>query len=208
MIMRNKKYYELDVKVTEFTPFAWQPQEYEMNTSELIKLFSNVDEVPYQLNLTVCTKDRKGLHYSENFSLLDEVFPDYLLQLYVAPLLSERLKQIIENGCTGNEHIKWIKIPVKAGNDVKNYYQPMFLVPLDVIDESNSRYIIPGDKSTIIPCYSLQKLEKFNVFYMNPYISNIDLWKLPTHINISDSIVKEIKAQGIKGLIFRQLTTI
>ncbi len=93
----------------------------------------------------------------------EKEFFDHQYNQFAYYLLSERLKNCIEENKGSKDSFSWIKVPVSSENETRDYYIPMFESIPDVLDlELTTR--VPASNAILVPCFASEKLEGHNFF--------------------------------------------
>ncbi|CAN5758111.1 hypothetical protein BH11BAC7_BH11BAC7_33050 [soil metagenome] len=124
---------------------------------------------------------------------------DYLPNNMAWPLMSEKMKQVIERNLTGHEKISWISTNVKAGEDVFLYYVIRFDEKMDVLDLNRTTFV-PGTDQIIRPCFSFDKVKKYNLFHKPGYS-----WRITPAVYISETLKNEIEKENLSGVDFEKV---
>lgn len=94
-------YYLLSGKNNPKVASAFAPEGTKL-AHELITELDDANELPFKLNLVKLTVGKNGLIKSNDLSDLKEIWLDYQPNSLAWPLMSEKLKGVIENNLTGN----------------------------------------------------------------------------------------------------------
>jgi len=157
------------------------------------------NEVPFEFTIKKITVKNNKAIVTNDLSDIKDIWLDYQPNSLVWPLMSPKLKAIIENNLTVQDSIKWIKAKIYAKNEEKIYYIPMFTKELNVIDEKKTMYI-PKTKQIIKPCFSLSKIKNYSIFH-KPSI----FWQITPNIYINEKIKKTIKKNKLTGINFEKI---
>lgn len=171
-------------------------------THELINELNSVNELPFELNLVKLAVGKNGLIVSNDLSDLKEIWLDYQPNNLAFPLMSKRLKTLIESNLTGNEQIDWIACKVKIGNEERPYFILRFNKMLDVLDMQKTMFV-QGTDVIIKPVFSLNKVASFNVF-MATSVGYGNLWKITPGLYVSEPLKKAIQKQKLTGVDFEK----
>jgi len=167
---------------------------------DLMSDLDNVNEMPFEFNLVKLTVGRKGLIESDDLSGINEIWKDYQINSLVYPILSEKLKTIIENNLTGKEGIEWISAKINGNGEQRIYYILRFKKLLDVLDTEKTIFNeLTG--GVIIPRFSLEKVQNFSVFHRP---TAYPLWRIPSGLYISDKLKKAIQKEKCTGVSFEK----
>lgn len=161
---------------------------------ELITEMVERKSLPFSLKLcevTVSDKLVKGE--------LSDRYYDYQPNSLAWPLMSEKMKSIIESHLTGLEQIEWKEATIEGLTTSKRYYIPMFLSKLETLNIAES-VIIPSSGIVLKPCFERRKVEKFAVFH-----GHSTFWKITTQIYINEDIKNELKEAKLNELSFSKI---
>jgi len=112
---------------------------------DLEKLFYKKEFFKDRFYLVTILVTRKGLKYIKEVDLANTPLADYLCNDRAWPLLSERVKVIIDSHLTGEEGLEWVKVNIDGPNGMSwIYYVPTFWKELDVLNHQKTTYIEPG----------------------------------------------------------------
>jgi hypothetical protein len=168
---------------------------------ELIPTLIDVEELPFELSLVKLTVGRHGLVKSNVLSDLKEIWLDYQPNNQVWPLMSEKLKSVIESHLTGNEGIQWIKASVKTEGAHRVYYIPRFEKMLDVLDLQKTTFV-PGTDMVLRPCFSRLKVRNYSFFH-KPSTNNYS-WRIPPGLYVDEALKKAIQKEKLTGISFEK----
>jgi len=181
----NKYFFLTWAEENDESGVAWAPEGTPLD-HELISELEGKDELPFGLEL------REG------------ILVDYLGNSLAWPLMSEKMRMVIERNLTGEEGISWIKANVKARGDIFDYYVLRFRKKLDVLDMNKTTFVT-GTDHVIKPCFSLAKIRIYSLFNV-PQSHN--LWKITIAIYINDKLRKDMIREGLSGIAFSEVRTI
>ncbi len=177
-----------------------------MLTHELIEELNNINELPFEFKLIKLKGSKNGLIKSNNLSDLQETWLDYQPNNLAFPLMSEKLKSVIEMSLTGNEQIDWIACKVKNRDKERRYFILRFNKILDVLDMQKTMFV-QGTDVIIKPVFSLKKTNKYSIF-MATTSGYGNLWKITSGIYISENLKKAIQKQKLTGIDFEKASVI
>lgn len=192
-------YYLLSGKNNSKVASAFAPEGTKL-AHELITELDNVKELPFALNLVKLEVGKNGLMESSDLSDLKEIWQDYQPNSLAWPLMSEKLKSLIEKNLSGNEGIDWISVTVKGSGEQQKYYIPRFSKMLDVLDMQKTMFV-QGTDRVIRPVFSLSKIDKYNVFHQP---SAYSLWKITSGLYVSEALKKAIQKEKLTGIDFEK----
>jgi len=192
-------YYLLSGKNNPKVASAFAPEGTKL-AHELIPELDIVDELPFELNLVKLTIGKNGLIESSDLSDLKEIWQDYQPNSLAWPMMSEKLKSVIEKNLTGNEGIDWISAIVRTSGERRMYYIPRFSKMLDVLDAQKTIFI-QGTDRIIKPVFSLSKINKYSIFHQ-PAAHN--LWKITSALYVNEALKKAVQKDKLTGIDFEK----
>lgn len=126
-------YYFLAEKIIPSTAFAYASGETPLS-HELISNVKGMHELPFELELKKVVSTKIGLRVNNDLSDVKYLWIDYQPNNLAWPLMSEKLKAVIERNLTGKESIDWITTNVNGKGEGRKYFIPFFNKKLDVLD--------------------------------------------------------------------------
>ena len=196
------KYYFLSWKDgNEPSASAYAPKGTKL-AMDLISELNGINEIPFELSLVKLDVGKSGLIKSNDLTGLKEVWLDYQPNNLAWPLMSERLKSVIEANLTGNEQIDWIACNVKNGTGEKTYFVLRFNKMLDVLDIQKTMFV-QGTDHIIRPVFATSKISSYNIF-TKP--SSHDLWKITSGLYVSEALKKAIQQAKLTGIVFEKVS--
>ena len=192
-------YYLLSGKNSQKVASAFAPKGIKL-AHELIQELNNINELSFSFDLVKLTVGKNGLSESNNLSGLQEIWLDYQPNSLAFPLMSEKLKLVIETNLTGNEQIDWITCKVKGENEERPYFILRFNKMLDVLNMQKTMFI-QGTDHIIRPFFDISKVSAYNIF-SKP--SSYDLWKITSGLYVSETLKKAIQKYKLTGLVFEK----
>lgn len=135
------------------------------------------------------------------FSVDGEFVEDYLANDLGWPLMSLKMKSVIDKFCAPHENqLSWqpASVTTDRGETIR-FYIPKFLGDIDVIDREKSK-VIDGTLGEMIikACLSLDKVKKLDFF---------PLPKSEIRLIVSDNLKKEIEKHQLSGVDFSKALT-
>lgn len=197
------KYYLMSGKHMQPCSSAFTP----VGTKPIYQLFEELnrsDKLPFELELVYLSFKKGEMVISKDLSGLSQMWLDYQSNNLYGPLLSTKLRSIIDRNLTGLEGLTWIEAIVNGGSEKRLYYIPKFNQLLDVLNEDESKYHI-SDRKTAIPLFASNKINQYSVFF-NP--SNYSITKIPTNLYVNSKIKQMIKESNIQGVTFETITVL
>lgn len=165
---------------------------------ELISELIGVNELPFELNLISLSSREGGIIQSTDLPNSIEMWLDYLPNSLAWPLMSEKLKNIIDENLTGREGLGWIKANVNGKGERRIYYIPYFTRLLDVLDMTKTLFVKDTDH-IIKPHFSLDKVINYSIFHQP---SAFNLWKITSGLYVRKAIKDSILKAKLKGIEF------
>jgi hypothetical protein len=162
-----------------------------------------VDEFPFDLTLKKVTFTPNGSVDSDDLSSLQRPWADYQPNALAWPLVSARLRAIIDRIATGQERHEWVRVTVRPGAEAgRPYYVLRFREQPDVLDEEASVFWPVADKPDLLvkPAFAQEKITALTVF---AYPS--ERWQIPSALCVSKQVKEAAKQQGLVGLNFEDL---
>jgi len=193
------KYFSLNWKHKPELASAFSLQETKL-THELIPQLEGKALLPFEFELRKVKEGKDRLIGNSDLAGLGETWLDYQSNSLAWPLMSERLKSVIEQHLTGNEGIDWIRAVVNANAEQRTYCIPRFEKKLDVLDREHTKYV-PGTDQILKPYFSLSKINKYAVFHDE---LTFNLWKITPFLNVSEALKKAIQKEKLTGLDFEK----
>lgn len=171
---------------------------------ELIEELNGVNELPFDLSLIKLDVGKNGLIKSDDLTGIKEKWLDYQPNNLAWPLMSQRLKLVIETNLTGNEQVDWITCKIMGDNEERLYFIPRFNNMLDVLD-LNKTVFVKGTDHIIKPVFAATKVSMYSIFSMP---SSYNLWKITSGIYVCETLKKVIKKQNLTGLDFEKTSVV
>ncbi len=176
---------------------AFAPKDVKL-AQDLIPDLDGINELPFELNLVKLSIGKNGLIESDDLSDLKEIWLDYQPNSLAFPLMSEKLKLLVEDNLTRKEYIDWIACKVRNGDEERPYFILRFNKLLDVLDVQKTMFVEETDH-IIRPVFAFFKIKEYTIF-TKP--SSYDLWKITPSIYVSETLKKAIQKQKLTGLEF------
>lgn len=151
---------------------------------------------PCNLFLTQMHITNNGI--TQNNNVPEKVFFDYQYNQFAYYLLSERLKNCIEENKGSKDSFSWIKVSVSSEIETRNYYIPIFERIPDVLD-SKLTTRVPASNAILVPCFASEKLEGHNFFSLE---SSFGI--LPRGIYVSEALKKILQKQKFDNIKFEK----
>jgi len=167
---------------------------------DLISELNGINKLPFELSLVKLDVGKNGLIESNDLSSLKEIWLDYQPNSLAWPLMSEKLKSVIDANLIGNEQIDWIECKVKNGSEERTYFILRFNKMLDVLDMQKTMFV-QGTDHIIRPVFASSKISAYSIF-SKP--SSHDLWKITSGLYVSDGLKKAIQKAKLTGMDFEK----
>ncbi|WP_027729289.1 imm11 family protein [Treponema sp. C6A8] len=153
----------------------------------------------FPCNLVLVQKRITKNGITQNINVPEKEFFDYQYNQFAYYLLSERLKNCIEENKGSKDSFSWIKVPVSSETETRDYYIPIFESIPDVLDlELTTR--VPANNAILVPCFASEKLEGHNFF---PKETSFGV--LPRGIYVSESMKKILQKQKFDNIKFEKV---
>jgi hypothetical protein len=197
------KYYFLSWKNSAQTASAIYNSEDQV-AHELIPKLKGKNSLPFNFILKRIKEGKNKIIIDNNLEELEEIWLDYLPNGFAWPLMSEKLKSVIQINLMKNEHIDWIECKVNNGNEERLYYVLRFNKMLDVLDIEETSFV-SGTDVIIRPVFSFSKINGYTIFTLP---SSHDLWRIPSGFYVSEKLKKEMQKEKLTGLDFSKVPVI
>lgn len=173
---------------------------------ELIAELEGKNFLPFDFELKRIKETKGGLIIDDDLKALKEVWMDYQPNSLAWPLMSKRLRSLIEANLTGNEQIDWITCIVKNRNEERHYFILRFNKMLDVLDMQKTIFV-QGTDVIVKPVFSLSKVNNYNIF-MAATTGYGCLWKITPGLYVSETLKKAVQKQKLTGLDFEKISVL
>ena len=193
----NNKYFLISAKHKPEVACAFAPEGTKL-AHELIAEVEGFEELPFEFSLVKLSTGKNGLIKSKGFANMMEIWLDYQPNSLAWPLFSSKFKSLIQENLTGQECINWIKAKINFKEEQKIYYIPRFSEKLDVLDHGKTMFV-PGTEQIIRPCFSLIKVQRFNVFHKPS-----SFWQITPEMYISEKLKKVLQKEKVTGVEFER----
>lgn len=191
-----KKYYCLRWSDTAETASAYYEGRSRLD-DELIPQLEGKNQMPFDFKLKRVKECKDGLIIDDDLSRLKEIWLDYPPNSLAWPIMSEKLKNIIDASLTGNEQIDWISCNLRNGDEVRRYYIIRFNKKVDVLDKKKTLFMDKKQEDVIKPVFSFSKIKYYNIFTCP---ASYDFWKIPSSFYIDEDIKKKIRKEKLIGI--------
>jgi hypothetical protein len=155
-------------------------------------------ELPFDLTLKKVTFGPTGSIDSDDLSSLAHVWVDYQPNSLAWPVVSARLREVIDQQASGFEHHEWVPVNVHGcGEASRTYYLLRFQNPNDVLDYRKSTFHRPVGKPERLakPIFVQEKIAPLCVFAGDP-----QQWQITSHLFVSQAVRAAATRAGLVGL--------
>jgi len=197
------KYFFLSWKHSTQTASAIYEIEHQI-AHELIPELEGKESLPFNFNLKRIRETKDDIIIDDNLDELQEIWLDYLPNSLVWPLMSEKLKLVVQENLTENEVVDWLDCKVNYGNEERIYYILRFNKILDVLNMAETSFV-RGSDHIIRPVFSYSKVRNLNIFSKPAYQY---LWRITSGLYVSEKLRKEIEEMNLTGLDFSKVKVI
>jgi hypothetical protein len=169
----------------------------------LLDSLVGINSLPFDLTLKNVTFGREGSKTSDDLNDLKCLFFDYQLNSLAWPVLSARLRTIIDQQASGREHYEWISVNIHRGEEeTRPYYILRFKEQPDVLDMEKSTFLRFPNKSDhlINPTFSQEKIADLCMFTCPSMF-----WQIGAGLYVSQAIRDWAKREKLAGLHFETL---
>ena len=170
---------------------------------ELVPSLEGKNRLPFDLFSKNVNIIQGEFVLNDDLTSLNFIWLDFLPNCLAWPMMSERMKEIIRNDLTGLEEVDWVMVNVRLAEEQRPYFIPRFSKELDVLNFQETTYV-PNTKHIIKPCFSIEKVEKYSIFYKP--ISHFS-WSMPHSIYINEIVKDSLLKANITGIEFDLVAT-
>ncbi len=168
-----------------------------MPAHEMIPLLENKSDFLTECFFKKLTVVKNSL-ISENAEKDADVWKDYPPNWFAWPILSEKMKQLIESNLTGQEGIDFITVKVSHYSVSRLYYILRFNRKIECLDKAKSMYA-PSTDFLIRPVFRGDFLDQYHTLGRP---EGHDLWKITSEIYVTEEIRKAIIKAKIQNVEF------
>ncbi|WP_343704260.1 DUF1629 domain-containing protein [Chitinophaga sp.] len=169
---------------------------------ELIAQLGDEKSLPFDFELRRVIETGNGLVVNNDLARLSQTWLDYQPNNLAWPLMSERLRSVIESNLTGKEMVDWITCKVKGVDGERLYFILRFKERLDVLDVEKTTFV-HGTDHVIKPVFKGSKVARFGIFHKP--LSH-ELWKITPGLYISETVKEDIWRQKLTGMDFEKVS--
>ncbi|MBL7881289.1 MAG: hypothetical protein JNN23_15760 [Chryseobacterium gambrini] len=190
-----QKYYLLSWKDEKEPSASAFPPEGTKLAQDLISDLEGINTIPFELDLIKLDIGKNGLIKSSDLSGIKELWKDYQINRFAWPLMSKKMKSVVENNLTGNEGIDWLEAKINAPTEQNTYYIPRFNKELDVLDLEKTMFI-EGTDHIIKPVFAASKIDMFSIFTKPSSL------KITSSLYVNETIKKAMQKEKLTGISF------
>jgi hypothetical protein len=159
--------------------------------------------LPLDLLLKKVTFGKQGSMNSEDLSGLRHPWADFQPNALAWPVVSTRLRALIDQQASGREGLQWVRVTVRpSGGTGRPYYLLRFTHRPDVLNEATSVFypVANGPALLVKPVFAQEKIAGLSVF---GYPS--EGWQIPSGLCVSGEAKKAAEREGLEGLHFEEI---
>ena len=160
-----------------------------------------LDKAPFDLTLKNVSFGKNGSIESNNLSGLKHLWFDYQPNSFAWPIMSERMREVVDSHASGDEHYDWLPVNINSGaTGPRTYFMLRFNKGNDVLDTENSVFHKLNHKPDLLvkPAFSKEKIANLCVFGRPDGM----FWQIPSGIYVSRQVRKTAQREGFVGLHF------
>jgi hypothetical protein len=170
----------------------------------LIESLVGVDSLPFDLTLKNVTFGRNGSKTADDLSDLKYLWFDYQLNSLAWPVLSAKLRTIIDHQASGRAHYDWISVNIHRGKEeTRPYYILRFKEQPNVLDREKSTFLRVANQpdQLIKPTFSQEKIADLCVFTCPSMF-----WQIGAGLYVNKAIRDCAKREKLVGLHFESIS--
>lgn len=195
-----KKYFFLDPKAYKDEPIAYAPEGLLVG-NQILERIKDMDALPFDLTLYDVKVTSKGICKT---GVSSQIPIDYVANSEALPMMSGKMRGIIEAGLNGNEGVRWMSAKIHNMTDTFQYFVPVFTKFLDTLDIEHTLFSIRSAESFVKPYRNIVKpyfkaavVQQYGMFHnCGPF------WQITTGIYARADIMKSLKQEKITGISF------
>ena len=193
--MREEKYYEIRWKEFKEKYSTSAVLNEKIGYDEFNKLLANNSPYLYGMRWHIISLSvgRKSIIKSDDLSGIKHLWPDYIGNGKVLPIMSEKMKDIIESNLKGTEGVFWIPITIEANGKVRPYYILRFQKQIKVLCKAKTEYLYSVVSKAV---FYKEKALKYSVI---PLQEN-SLWNVLGNFYISSEIKRQLVKADVTGI--------
>lgn len=190
-----REYFYLGENIKPRTAVAFPEGETPLS-HELIPDMIGRTTLPFDLHLRSVKLTRNDLIESSDLTNIKHLWVDYQPNALAWPLMSQKMKELVESFLTGKEGIIWMKTTVRTPEDSREYFIPRFSRKLDVLDEHRTTYA-DGTDFIVMPVFSLDKISEYSLFHKPG-----DFWQITLGMYVNENLMNAMKKEKLTGVGF------
>ena len=186
-------YYKLDILNNRVSTVAYAPKG--IPTSHEIRegiSIENTHSIPFSMELHDIRITSKLL-----VGDVSDRFYDFQPNNMAWPIMSEKMKSIIDSHLTGLEYIEWKEVTINGKTESRKYYVPFFKRKLDILNMSET--VLSPYGIIMIPCFDKEKIQGLAAFHCPDFD-----WRIPLKFYVNELIKKDLAKAAIKEISFSQ----
>ncbi len=198
--MSNKLFF-ITWENSKNTAVAYAPQGTPL-AFELINQLEGLYELPFNLELKTVIEGKNNLNVLNTFHANPGAIVDYQPNSLAWPLMSDRMRKVIDKNMQGGNYLDWIEATVVSIEDGINlkYFIPRFKIQFDIIDKMKTIFV-PGTDLIIKPHFLLKKIVNLN-FFNKPSM----FWQISSSLYVSNLLRAELVKNRITGISFEKVS--
>lgn len=189
------KYFSLADDIKPRTASAYT-EDATVLSHELIPNLIGKTVLPFDLYLRSVKFDRNGPIESSDLTEIKHLWVDYQPNNLAWPLMSHKMKEVVDLFLTGDEGIIWMKVLVRTPDETHEYFIPQFTKKLDVLDNDKTAYV-DGTDLIVRPVYSLEKISRYSLFHRPG-----DHWQITFGLYVNRDLMTAMKKEKLTGVTF------
>lgn len=196
------KFYFMGSNILPQTAFAVADDNTKM-PHDLLPELENKTSIPFTFTMKSYLDGDNEIEVSDDLSEIEHLWTDYLPNDFAWPIMSTRMKEIIDGHLTGMEGIIWMAVTVKADKENREYYIPRFKQVLDVLDIKRTKFVKNTDL-VIEAVFDKNKINKYAMFQLPDEI----LWSITSSLYVSEQVKSAIENSALTGVSFDLKTVV
>lgn len=162
------------------------------------QVIENLKNVELKFELVNIIKGKNGISVNKDISKIETLWYDYTLNQFAWPMFSKKMKDIIVEYLRQYQKTEWIKCEVKAAEECRDYYIPVYLFEDKVLDENKTSYV-DGTDLIIVPVFKSDLIKELDFFTLS-HKNDLD----PVFY-VSDILKINFEKAGITGLYYDKI---
>ena len=169
----------------------------------LIDSIAGFSHFPTDLKLKNLRFGAKGITESDDLTGLRYIWTDYQPNSLAWPLMSAKMRSIIDSHASGQEQHEWLTVNVYQGaTNYREYYLLRFREQVDVLNFDKSYFLRFPDKPAHLcqPVFAQEKIANLCVL-----AAPSNDWQITSRIYVSKAVRMSAKREGLVGLNFEDI---